>query len=192
MPLKSNYDELHRIRKWAYSEQPDRQLEEALAGSGPGRAVDLGGGQGRHALFLASLGFEVELVDLSEEALKQASRCAEERSLRLQTVRANIAFYDPPAGLDVVVAALILHVPARHASLAAAERLGGAMNPGALLYLSLPGFGEATQALAADLFAAAGCADFEVLGHVVTRDERPRLPVARRNETRALGRRSPG
>ncbi|HEU4867624.1 MAG TPA: class I SAM-dependent methyltransferase [Actinomycetota bacterium] len=187
MAPKSSYDELHRTREWAYGEQPDRQLEQALSGSGAGRAVDLGGGQGRHALFLAGLGFDVDLVDLSAEALWQASRAAGTRGLKLRTVRANVAFYEPPPGLDLVVAALLFHVPARHASLAAAERLGAAMNPGALLYLSLPGFDEATRALADELFAAAGCAGGQVLRHVVTPEERPRLPVARRNETRAIG-----
>jgi trans-aconitate methyltransferase len=187
MSLKSTYDELHRTREWAYGEQPDRQLEDELAGLGAGRAVDLGGGQGRHALFLAGLGYDVELVDLSEEALVQASRAAESRGLPLRTVKANIAFYEPPIDLDVVVAALVFHVPARHAGLAAAERLGAAMKPGALLYLSLPGFDESTRALAADLFAAAGCADYRVERHVVTPEERPRLKLARRNETRAVG-----
>lgn len=187
MPLKSTYDELHRTRDWAYGEQPDRQLADALVGRSAGKAVDLGGGQGRHALYLSGLGYDVELVDLSEEALLQASRAAKDRGLQLRTVRANVAFYEPPAGLDVVVAALLFHVPARHASLAAAERLGSAMNPGALLYLSLPGFDEAKPALAAELFAVAGCADVEVFRHVVTPEERPRLPVARRNETRAVG-----
>jgi trans-aconitate methyltransferase len=187
MPLKSTYEELHRTREWAYGELPDRHLADALGESGTGKAVDLGGGQGRHALFLAGLGFDVELIDLSEEALVQASRAAGDRGLRLQTVRANVAFYEPAEGLDVVVAALIFHVLARHASLAAAERLGAAMNPGALLYLSLPGSDEAARSLAAEVFAAAGCPDHEVFSHVVTPEERPRLPVARRNETRALG-----
>jgi hypothetical protein len=78
-------------------------------------------------------------------------------------------------------------VPARHASLQAAERLGSALKPGGLLYLSLPGFDERTCSLAAQVLAAAGCAGCRMLNHVVTRQERPRLPVPRRNETRAFG-----
>lgn len=187
MHPRATYDELHRSHEWAYSEQPDRQLAEALAGFDYGRAVDLGGGQGRHALYLAGQGFDVELVDLSQEALQQASRAAGVRGLSIRTVHSNAAFYEPPAGLDVVVCALMLHVPARHASLAAAERLGAAMNPGALLYLSVPGFDEGTRTLAAEVFAAAGCAGRRIEQHLVTREERPRLPVARRNETRAVG-----
>ncbi|MFF8605903.1 class I SAM-dependent methyltransferase [Streptomyces sp. NPDC015346] len=44
----------------------------------PGRALDLGCGPGRNALHLASLGFEVDAVDLSEEALAWAEQRAEE------------------------------------------------------------------------------------------------------------------
>ena len=186
-PSNLTYEQLHRSNRWAYGDQPDRQLVDALAGMPSGPAVDLGGGQGRHALYLASLGFDVEVVDLSDEALAQAGRSAAELNLSLRTVRSNLAFYQPPSGLQVVVGALTFHLPARHASLAAAERLGSALNPGGLLYLSVPGFDGGTEALAEQVLEAAGCGAGRVLKHVVTRKERPRLPVPRRNETRAFG-----
>lgn len=149
--------------------------------------MDLGGGQGRHALYLASLGFDTELVDLSDEALAQAEREAAALGLNLQTTRANLAFYEPPRGIDVVVGALIFHVPARHAALKAAAQLGGCMNPGALFYLSLPGFDDGTRDFALQVMQEAGCRRVNVEKHVVTREERPRLPVERRNETRGIG-----
>lgn len=186
-PPNVTYDQLHLTTPWAYGEQPDRQLVDALAGMPSGPAVDLGGGQGRHALYLASLGFDVEVVDLSDEALAQAGRSAAELSLRLRTVRSNLAFYEPPPNLQVVVGALTFHLPARHASLRAAERLGSALNPGGLFYLSVPGFDDGTEALAVQLLEAAGCGGGGVVKHVVTRMDRPRLPVPRRNETRAFG-----
>lgn len=37
-----------------------------------GRALDLAGGSGRHALFLAKLGLDVTLVDISTRGLSQA------------------------------------------------------------------------------------------------------------------------
>jgi SAM-dependent methyltransferase len=185
-PPNLTYEALHETTEWAYGEQPDLQLVEALRGIVPGDAVDLGGGQGRHALYLASLGFDVELVDLSAAAIAQAQRTASSAGVCLRTRCSNIAFYRPPAGLKVVVAALLFHVPARHSSLEAARAAGSALAEGGLFYLSLPGVEAGTLALASDLLDAAGC-EGRVVKHVVTRQERPRLPVPRRNETRVVG-----
>ncbi len=185
-PAHTTYEQLHESAASAYGERPDAELVQALAGVPAGRAVDLGGGQGRHGLYLAAAGFDVELVDLSEAALAQAQESARSAGLHLRTRRSNIAFYEPPAPLQVVVAALILHIPARHAALKAAGAAGLALTRGGLLYLSLPGFNPETEALASELLDSAGCTG-RVVKHVVTREERPRLPVTRRNETRAVG-----
>lgn len=180
------YEQLHAEHRWAYGRGADRELLNALRGAAPGRAVDLGGGQGRHALWLAEMGFEVEVVDGSQTALRQLDAEAAKLGLRISTVRANIAFYKPPTGIDLAVAALLFHVPARHASMQAAGALGAAMNPGALLYMSVPGYSEQTRRLLSELSHKAGCELRWCVNHVVTKAERPRLPVSRRYETRAL------
>lgn len=46
-----------------------------------GRALDVAAGTGRHALWLASLGFQVWAVDVSDVGLGRCRRLAEERSL---------------------------------------------------------------------------------------------------------------
>lgn len=182
-----DYDRLHRSRQWAYGQRPDAELIRSLTAVPPGTAVDLGGGQGRHALALARLGFQVAVVDSSQAALDQALARAHDEGVALKTVRAEIGFYQPPAPLALVVAALILHLPARHASLQAAQRLGGALQRGGLFYLSVPGFSAHTRQLVSEVLVAAGCRECWVVNHLVTPQERPRLPVPRRNETRALG-----
>ena len=53
-------------------------------------AVDLAGGTGGTALWLASQGVETTLVDVSERALEIARNAAGERSLRLRTVQADL------------------------------------------------------------------------------------------------------
>lgn len=181
------YEDLYSAQQWAYGRNADAQLMQAVADLPPGRAVDLGGGQGRHALALAALGFDVEVVDSCEAALGQLSAAARAGGLRLATARANIAFYRPPPDIQLAVGALIFHVPARHASLQAARAVGEALNPSGLFYVSVPGFTRQTRALACDVLAEAGSEVQWCVNHVVTREERPRLPVSRRNETRALG-----
>ena len=53
-------------------------------------AVDLAGGAGGTALWLAAQGIETTLVDVSERALEIARTAAGERSLPLRTVRADL------------------------------------------------------------------------------------------------------
>ena len=47
---------------------------EYLAGSAPGTALDVAGGTGRHALWLADRGWNVKLVDISEVAIELAKK----------------------------------------------------------------------------------------------------------------------
>lgn len=189
-PFDLSYEQLHRSHAWAYGQGPDRQLADLVDALPAGRALDLGGGQGRHALWLASLGFEVELVDSSALALEQARTAAAARGLVLGTVCSNAGFYEPSAGLQVVVAALIFHLPAPHLARRIAGRLRTALDPGGLLYLSVPGFTAETEALLGRVLEESGCGNGAVERHLVTREERPRLPVPRRYETRAFGFRS--
>jgi SAM-dependent methyltransferase len=67
-----------------YSEAPEKWLEpdpflaeaydQFLAGRQPGRALDLAGGAGRHANWLARRGWDVKLIDVSDVALEFAKQ----------------------------------------------------------------------------------------------------------------------
>ena len=48
-----------------------------------GSALDVATGRGRNAFFLAERGFRVEAIDISEAALKEASKLAEEKGLTI-------------------------------------------------------------------------------------------------------------
>ncbi|MFK4595543.1 class I SAM-dependent methyltransferase [Streptomyces pristinaespiralis] len=63
-----------------FVDKPDENLVSYLDRGliAPGRALDLGCGPGRNALYLASLGFQVDAVDLSAEAISWAEERARE------------------------------------------------------------------------------------------------------------------
>lgn len=50
----------------------------------PGRALDLGCGPGRNAIYLAGLGFDVDAVDLSEQAVRWAQERAEQAGAQVR------------------------------------------------------------------------------------------------------------
>jgi SAM-dependent methyltransferase len=73
-------------------------LDEFLPGRG--RALDLAGGAGRNAVFLAALGFRVTLVDFSAAGLRKAGELAASRGVSVDLVHANLEAgeYQPAAG----------------------------------------------------------------------------------------------
>lgn len=63
-----------------------------------GRAIDVAGGAGRHALWLAEQGLEVTLADVSQVALDRARELARERGLEIEVVRRDLESKGLPAG----------------------------------------------------------------------------------------------
>jgi SAM-dependent methyltransferase len=63
--------------------QFNKFLAESVKGKPPGKALDIGMGQGRNSLFLAALGWEVTGFDISEVGVKQAQAEAAKRGLRI-------------------------------------------------------------------------------------------------------------
>ncbi|MFP6620848.1 MAG: class I SAM-dependent methyltransferase [Pirellulaceae bacterium] len=78
----------------------------------PGRAIDLAGGNGNHALWLAQLGFEVTLADISQVALDQAASHARHEGLALQTCCLDLEEDPFPAGpWSLILSHLYLYRP---------------------------------------------------------------------------------
>ncbi len=77
-----------------------------------GRALDVAGGSGRHALWLARRGLDVTLADVSDVALEQAAQAATAAGLSLATQRIDLEAEPlPPGPWDVVVCIAFLHRP---------------------------------------------------------------------------------
>lgn len=69
-----------------------------------GRALDVAGGAGRHAVWLAARGLAVTLVDVSDEGLVLARRRAAAAGVEVDTVRADLTAEPlPPGPWDVII-----------------------------------------------------------------------------------------
>ena len=71
-----------------WSGRPNATLVGLVGSLTPGRALDLGAGEGADALWLASLGWRVTGLDLSETALGRARAAAAELRLARSLIRA--------------------------------------------------------------------------------------------------------
>jgi SAM-dependent methyltransferase len=110
------------------ADDPVGVLAGELEGLTPGRALDLGCGAGRTAVWLADRGWRVTAVDFSEAALS----IARQHGRDVDWVLADVREYEPePAAFDLALV-LYMHLPSdeRRALLA---RAASALTPGGTL-----------------------------------------------------------
>lgn len=108
------WEERYRSADRVWSGRVNPRLAEVVTGLDPGRALDLGCGEGADALWLAERGWHVVAVDVSATALRRAAETAAQRKL---TGRIDFQRHDLnetfPAGAFDLVSAQYLHSPAR-------------------------------------------------------------------------------
>jgi SAM-dependent methyltransferase len=126
------WDERYTERQ-QWSSGPNRLVEELLADLPPGDAVDLAAGEGRHALWLAGLGWRVAAVDFSGVGLSRGR--AQAGAEKVQWVRADVLEWSAePESLDLVLVAY-LHVPEADLGALLARAVGWLRPGGRLLVL---------------------------------------------------------
>jgi SAM-dependent methyltransferase len=78
--------------------EPSSVLVATVLGRQPGKALDLGTGEGRNAVFLAEQQWEVTGVDISDVAVAQAKTNAAARKVKLEAIVGNLDTYDFGSG----------------------------------------------------------------------------------------------
>ena len=118
-------------RQW--SAEPNALVGELLADLPPGDAVDLAAGEGRHALWLAGLGWRVTAVDFSDVGLNRGR--AQQGAGEVTWVTADVtAWSAEPETLDLVLVAY-LHLPEAETTALLIRAVGWLRPGGRLLVL---------------------------------------------------------
>ena len=92
------WDEMYRGHDQVFSGNPNGVLVAETVDLPPGRALDVGCGEGADALWLARRGWQVTAVDISEVALRRAATAATDVQDRVSWARADLLTTPPPAG----------------------------------------------------------------------------------------------
>jgi SAM-dependent methyltransferase len=108
------WDERYSGDDLAYGESPNDFLV-SMADRIPraGHALDIGAGEGRNALFLASRGLNVLAVDQSKVGMRKAQQLAHERGLTLRTQAVDLQDFDAEHNSFDVVSSIFVHLPAQ-------------------------------------------------------------------------------
>lgn len=106
------WDERYRQKDFVWTAGPNRFLVETVAALPPGRALDLAAGEGRNAVWLATLGWTVTAVDWSQVALDKGRRRAEHAGVEIDWVLEDLAGWRSPGPRYDLVMIVYLQVPA--------------------------------------------------------------------------------
>lgn len=121
------------------SSDDDPTLPQYLASQAekkPGRAYDLGcGAEGVSARYLASLGWQVTVVDVSKKVIE---RLGKYKSDKLEPVQAFLENFEPEKGVDLVVAVNVLGFCSPGKIKEIWTRIHAALNEGGILICTLP------------------------------------------------------
>jgi len=93
-----------------HREEPPVLLQQAVARrTTRGRALDVGCGEGVHAVYLAQQGFSVVAVDFVSAALAAAKTGAERAGVEIELRECDVVDYEAPSAFDVVLDSGCLH-----------------------------------------------------------------------------------
>lgn len=153
----TSWEQRYRAAPALWSGRVNPSLVIETDGLPPGRALDVGCGEGGDVLWLAARGWRATGLDWSQVALDRAAEHAAAAGLteRVTWVRGDVASWQPPPGAFDLVTAHFLHptAPQRGPLLA---RLADAVAPGGtLLWVGHPYDEERAAAWGADRFATA-------------------------------------
>jgi SAM-dependent methyltransferase len=130
----SDWDERYAASELVWSAGPNRFVAELVGPLTPGSAIDIAAGEGRNAIWMASVGWTVVATDFSEVAVQRArARAAEVLGANAGRLTAVVADATQPApgGPAAYDLALFSYLQVSRGDLKAALRAGvEAVRPG--------------------------------------------------------------
>ncbi len=142
------FDAQYAAEKCYWGTEPDEALEEHIGLIPVGRALDLGVGEGRNALWLAGRGFDVEGIDSSEAAVRKFLDLAEQAGLTVQGTAADLRqFPIPLETYKLILSTATLHFLRPTDLWVVIDKIKQGLAPGGVAYLTAfttddPGFGR--------------------------------------------------
>jgi SAM-dependent methyltransferase len=108
---KEFWNDRFSTEEYIYGTEPNEFFKEQVSSIKPGKILLPAEGEGRNAVYAASLGWSVDAVDFSEVAKQKALKLAESKSVHINYFISDLSeFYYPLNHYDVI-GIFFLHLP---------------------------------------------------------------------------------
>jgi SAM-dependent methyltransferase len=131
------WDERYSGTEFEWTTRPNQFVAAELADLPPGRALDLGAGEGRNSVWLAERGWRVTAVDFSRVGLEKGRKLSVARGVdqaQVDWIVADLRDYEPERGAyDLALVAYLQVGPSLRAAVLA--RAAAALVPGGTVFV---------------------------------------------------------
>lgn len=101
---QERWNRKYGTQDYIFGKEPIAFLKDHVELLPKGKVLDLAMGEGRNGVFLATKGFDVTGLDISEEGLKKAQRLAAEQGVTIKTQVVDLQRHHlPTAAFDVIL-----------------------------------------------------------------------------------------
>lgn len=101
---KNRWDSKYETEVYLFGEKPIPFLVNNVHLLPKGKVLDLAMGEGRNGVYLATQGFDVSGLDISEKGLEKARKLAEKHNVTIETKVVDLeSFKLPPNSYDVIL-----------------------------------------------------------------------------------------
>jgi len=128
-----SWDERFDVSDYIYGTDPNEYLVEVVDRIPKGPVLCLAEGEGRNAVYLAGKGYEVTAVDSSSVGLEKALKLARERSVKIETVHADLADYEMGVERWTGIVSIFCHLPKELRALVCRRCVAGVKPGGAFV-----------------------------------------------------------
>ncbi len=108
--IKNQYDSLYTAEKDVFGGgRPESAVQKLSDYLPEGTVLDVGGGEGRNALYLAEQGYTVSVYDISKVGLDRLDTTAKERGVHIDTHVVDITNENIDEIFDSIIITFVLH-----------------------------------------------------------------------------------
>ena len=109
--MQNQWDERYARQEYIYGKEPNCFLKEKLLSHKPGRILFPAEGEGRNAVFAATLGWETDAFDQSIEGQKKAIQLANQKNVSINYSIQSLDEWNPEPDQYDCIAFIFVHVP---------------------------------------------------------------------------------
>jgi SAM-dependent methyltransferase len=109
--MKDLWNERFSTDEYVYGKEPNVFFKQQLDKLTPGKLLMLAEGEGRNAVYAATLGWQVNAVDLSENAKSKALKLAKENNVEINYQVSDLENFTSAPELYDAIGIFYLHLP---------------------------------------------------------------------------------